>query len=303
MLRRRDGGPEHDSPPSDTDRATVWACFLAGEMPDLDMFLGSGPMDQYVYHRGFTHSLTAAPLIALLAAGLVKLIWRQARVGTVFLWSLAAVLLGHLATDWITGWGTRLLLPFSDRRLGLDWVPIIDLFFTLPLLAAVLLAWRRPRLRRRLMAGVLAYLAVYVVGYRGLSHTLVEQAVAAAYRGQPVARLQVSPDLFNPLAWRFAVDLGDRYEQGLAYPFGAVAADRTVAKLPDGDPVVQMVRAAPELRPFFDQFAFVQIAYEKIGPGYEVTLSDVRYNVGGRSFAYRVELSATGQVVRISGGW
>lgn len=301
MLRRRERGPETDfptEPPTQTDRAVVWAAFIAGEMPDLDVFLGSEVLDEYIYHRGFSHSLVVAPVIAAVATGLVKLVWRQARASTVYVWSLFSVLAAHLINDWMTGWGTRLLWPFSEFRLGLDWIPIIDLLYTVPLLAAVIVAVRRPSLRRRVIPAVLIYLLVYTVGYRGISHTLVESRVREAYAGRPVQQVRVAPDLFNPIRWQFTVDLGDRFEQGSALAWTDPKVI-TVTEKPAEDDVVRAVRGAPELKPFFDQFAYVQIEYRRVGNGYEVTLGDVRYRFAGRGMGLRVLLSPDLQVNQI----
>lgn len=301
MLRKRDGGPEQDSPLSDTDRAAAWACFLAAELPDVDVFFGGGPMGSLQFHRGWTHSLPAAPLIALAATGLVKLVWREARLRTVYSWSLISLLLAHLVNDWATGWGTRLLLPFTQVRYGLDYVPIVDLLYTVPLIATVIYAWRRPAARRKAAAALLTYLGLYTFAYRGVSHFLVDRAVAQAYAGKPVTKIQVSPNMFNPVAWQFVVDLGDRYDAGSAVPFGPVVADRTEAIAPD-DPVTKAVRTAPELKPFFDQFRYPVIRYEKVADGYAVTLADIRYQLRGRGITYQALLNADLQVTRIVDG-
>jgi len=301
MLRRRDGGLEHDTPPSPTDRAVVWASVLAGEAPDLDVLMARGPMGGLQFHRGWTHSLVAAPVIALLATGITKLIWPKARAGTVFVWSLASVLTAHLLNDWMTGWGTRLLLPFSQARLGLDWVPIVDLLYTIPLLAAALIAWKRPAKRRRVTSAVLLYLAVYTIGYRGITHGLVERAVTRQYAGQPVQQVRVAPNIINPLAWQVTVDLGDRYEMGSVYPLGEVKLTTTIAKTPE-DAVIRAVRSAPELKPFFDQFAFAVISYRKVADGYEAHLGDVRYQMAGRSMSYRALLDTNLRVSQVLSG-
>lgn len=302
MLRQRDGGPEKDSPPTHTDKAVVWAAVLAAEMPDADVFFGGdGPLDGFIYHRGLSHALVVAPAIALVATGLVKLVWRQARMGTVYLWSLLSVLVAHMVNDWMTGWGTRLLLPWSEARLALDWVPIVDYLYLPPLAFAVILAWRKPRLRRRAVAGVLAYLAIYTIGYRGLSHTLVESAVRQHYAGQSVQQIRVAPNLFNPLAWQFTVDLGDRYEQGETRPFGPIEPTRVTAKAAEDD-VIRAVQNAPELKPFFDQFPYPIIRYQPIDGGYEVTLGDVRYQFRGHGMTYIVYLTKDLQVTHITGG-
>jgi inner membrane protein len=277
LLRPKEEGP--DGPATPTEKAVLLGAILAAEAPDLDVLLSllPDPMAYYTYHRGLTHSVLMAPVWALITTGIAKLIHRKARPGPVFGWSLAAVLVGHLLDDWLTGWGTRLLYPLSSVRYAVDWVPIVDLFYLVPLIVTVILALRRPHLRKRLTIGLFAWLLLYTVGYRGVTHHLVTEQVARAYAGKPVARLQVSPDLFHPLRWRYAVDLGDRYEQGALLPGGPVQPDRITPTHP-GDPVVAAVRRAPELRPFFEQFAFVAVDYVKLADGYRVTLGDIRYN-------------------------
>lgn len=307
MARPREGGAENRRPLTDTDKAVVLGSLLAAEIPDLDVFSGlfvdGGPMAEYIYHRGLTHAILFAPVVAGLAAGLAWLFFRKARYWTLAGWALLSVLIAHLTNDWMTGWGTRLLLPFSEARIGLDWVPIIDLLYTIPLLTAVVMAARRPLQRRRWILGVLTYLLVYTFGYRGLSHTLVERAVVNAYAGQPVAQLRVSPNLFNPASWTFTVDLGDRYEQGEAYVFGAIAPARTVAKQQE-DAVIRAVRALPELKPYFDQFAYTVITYEPVATGYRVSMGDVRYQFAGRGIDYQVDLDKNLQLLDVrAGGW
>ena len=299
MVRRRDGGPGKDIALTATDKAVPWATFLAAELPDLDIFFGSGPMDEYIYHRGLTHSVFMAPVLAAVAAGLIKLVWREAKVSTLFLWSLGSVLIAHLLNDWMTGWGTRLLLPFSEARLALDWIPIIDLLYTLPLLAAVLIAWKRPHLRERTLVALFAYLMIYTVGYRGISHTLADRAIRAEF--PHAVQVRVSPDLFNPLAWTYVADLGDTFATGRVSPLAGPVGAAAVEQKPAEDPVVAAIRRAPELKPFFDQFAYALITYQPSETGFAATLADVRY--GGR-MGYRIRLDGALQVTDIESlGW
>ncbi|MGE5673477.1 MAG: metal-dependent hydrolase [Mycobacterium leprae] len=301
MVRRRSADPSPENRATDT--AVIWAALAAAELPDADTFIGRGPMAEFTWHRAFTHSLAFTPVVAFVAAGIAKLVWRKAKFGTLYLWSLASVLIAHLLNDYMTGWGTRLLLPFSQARLGLDWVPIVDLLYTVPLLVAVIIAWRRPSLRRKAVVAVLGYLLLYTFGYRGISHALVERAVSARYAGQNVAQLQVSPDMLNPMAWSYTVDLGDRYERGQAYATGSVESPTVISKGPD-DPVTRAVRSAPELQPFFAQFHYVTVFYRQTAEGYTASMGDVRYGVGGHGMTYQVSLNQQLQVTQIkSGGW
>jgi inner membrane protein len=301
MARRREGGPEHDAPLTATDKAIPWATFAAAELPDSDVFFGKGPMAGLVYHRGITHALLVAPLAALVAALAAKLLFRKARFTTLYAWSLVSLLVTHLFTDWMTGWGTRLLLPFSNARLGLDWVPIVDWPVLLALAVAVVKAWRRPDLRRKLSVGVLAGVAVFWLGYRGIAHTVVDRMVAASYTKQSVVKYQVSPDLFNPFLWRFTVDLGDRYEQGAGYVWGLNGASQSTGQAA-GDFVTEAVRNAPEVKPFFDHFHYPLVTYRKVAAGYEVSLVDVRYRTAGRGMQYIVLLTPDLQVANVGQG-
>lgn len=296
MLRRRDGGPEADRPLSHTDKAVAWAAFAAAELPDADVFIPGNAMTYLDLHRSWTHAVVLAPVVAAIATLGTKLVWKQAKTRTVYLWSLASVLIAHLFSDWLTGWGTRLLLPFSYAKLGLDWVPIVDWVMLIALVSAVWLARRTPAKRRRYATAAMAFLALYAVGYRGIAHTLAEGQVARQYAGQAVARLQVSPNLFNPLGWQYAVDLGDRYEQGAVYPWGVKGPTAATPKVPDDDPVIRAVRSAPAVKPFFDHFKFPYITYESAGEGYIVTMSDVRYQMRGGGMTYRVTMTPDLQV-------
>ncbi|MDF2628510.1 MAG: Membrane-bound metal-dependent hydrolase [Symbiobacteriaceae bacterium] len=298
MLRRRDGGPEADRPLSPTDKAVAWATFAAAELPDADVFIPGNAMTYLDLHRSWTHAVALAPVVAAIATLGTKLVWKQAKASTVYCWSLASVLVAHLFNDWLTGWGTRLLLPFSYAKLGLDWVPIVDLLFLVPLAAAVWLARRTPARRRRYATAVLAFLAIYAIGYRGIAHTLSTRQVARQYEGQSVARLQVSPNLFNPLGWTYAIDLGDRYEQGAVYPWGVSGPAVATAKAAPDDKVVAAVRNAPEVKPFFDHFKFPHVTYESPGEGYIVTLSDIRYKMRGGGMTYKVTMTPD---LRVSG--
>ena len=67
-------------------------------------------------HRGLSHSLFFAPVVALGATLGACALFRGARVRPVFLASLVSVLFAHLLPDLWTGWGTRVLLPLMGKQ-------------------------------------------------------------------------------------------------------------------------------------------------------------------------------------------
>lgn len=129
---------------------------VLGTLPDLDVLIPfADPVDSFVYHRGWTHSLFVHALAApLLGEGLVRLFkgLREARLLamlTVFL-----CLSTHALLDAMTIYGTRLFWPVFPDPVGVGSVFIADPLYTLPLLAVTVWALLRSGWSRALGRGV-----------------------------------------------------------------------------------------------------------------------------------------------------
>jgi inner membrane protein len=97
------------------------AC-AASVLPDVDSigFWAGVPYDSPLGHRGFTHSLTFAALIALLAMPLAGRL--RSKRGTVFaVIFVAAASHGLLDAMTTGGRGVAFFSPFSNRRFFLPW--------------------------------------------------------------------------------------------------------------------------------------------------------------------------------------
>lgn len=147
----------------------LWGGFC-GVLPDFDLLVRfAGPWASMKYHRAETHSLIlqtlAAPLLGYLG-------WRICgRSGSRWSWMLLTwlCLVTHSLLDWCTTYGTQLFAPFSRHTYSLDAVFIIDIFYSLPLLAVFIVAltrWGRGRGARRFAAAMLLLTTAYLVtGY------------------------------------------------------------------------------------------------------------------------------------------
>jgi inner membrane protein len=149
--------------------------FVGGILADADYLIRipGDPLYTTVFHRGFSHSLIFIPIGGLLAA-LPFLAFRRHRPA----WRLIvlAAVLGyatHGLLDACTTYGTQLYWPFSDQRVAWNLISVVDLFFSVPLLVAVILGWRRRAARPARWA--LAWAAVYLA-FCGLQHTRVHRA-------------------------------------------------------------------------------------------------------------------------------
>lgn len=276
-LRRPDtpGGP-----PSVTGKAVLLGCVLAAELPDLDNLL---PAENAVVHalqahRGLSHALAFTPIVALAATAGAKLLFRAARTGPVFLFSLLSVTFAHLLADLWTGWGTRVLLPFSDRRWTLDWTMVVDPWVTLPLLAGALWAWRRPAMWRRALLAGLALSAVYL-GLRATLQTTLSQRVSSAW---PAAeRVQVFPAWLSLTTWRYVAVLPGEYVAGTV-SLGDEPREQRRWPRPAPDALPEQVRALSTVREALAWARFPLVSTSPRPEGnFEVRIGDLRYHLRG----------------------
>jgi inner membrane protein len=198
--------------------ATAWAvpsAMLVSSAPDVDVFLPAAPVDFLLLHRGITHALAAVPFEAALCALLLMYpLWRRGAEGR---WTFArsalfaaCLLLLHIWLDCATTYGTRIFLPFSEYRVRLNGLFIVDLLLLVPLPAACLYARKRPRLAAAAVAWTLLY-SVGAVARRAHLERKWEDALRAG--GVAAEMVGVLPDAFSPLRWKVQYADGTRAVQ------------------------------------------------------------------------------------------
>lgn len=187
-------------------RAALWIGFVASMLPDLDFYFLSDRLDYLRNHRGWSHSFVYLPVFALAIAYVAKLFFRRARFRD--LWLFGAVgILSHILFDWMTSFGTMFFTPLSRARFALDWVFIIDPFFTLIPAVALLFALRRPdRGRRAARIGALCLLAY--IAFCGAVHARALAIWKRMDRVPAGANVAVLPQLLSPFRWLGLTDQG-----------------------------------------------------------------------------------------------
>jgi inner membrane protein len=197
-------------------KALIWGAVL-GTLPDLDVFIPlGGPVNDFVYHRGFSHSLILLALLSPMIAWLITSVHPDTKryyrrwVLLSFLVLEASVLL-----DLLTIYGTQIFWPFDTTPLAVPILFIIDPLFTLPILSGVLAALvleRSSTLGQRLnMVGLVLSLAYLVWAFSAAE--FVERRVTEKLARQGVSYSQFisSPAPFNTLLWRVVGIDKDRY--------------------------------------------------------------------------------------------
>jgi inner membrane protein len=194
---------------------------LSANIPDIDVVsIARGPLYYFEQHRGITHSIAAAPVMALLSALVVCAIGRTMR-GWVAAWGLAMIgVASHLLLDLTNTYGIRLLFPFSPQWFHLDLINLFDLLIW----AVLLLGWLAPMVGKLVsgeigaQAGTGRGLAIFALSFflvydfgRFLSHQrAIEILDSRVYQGGPPIRAAAFPDgAVNPLAWQGWIERPD----------------------------------------------------------------------------------------------
>ncbi len=205
--------------PRGSRRKALLTGALLGTLPDLDVMIDyGGAVENFTYHRGFSHSLFVLAPFSMLIWLALRRWWAPVRDAPGrWLALIALALMTHPLLDAHTAYGTQLFWPLEPHPTMWATLFIIDPLYTLPLLAAVLVAAVRPSagssdnaLRSALAVSVI-YIAWSWVA-QGIVKNNVEQRIAdTALVNAPVF---VSPTPFNTLLWRIVVMTDDGYLEG-----------------------------------------------------------------------------------------
>lgn len=193
-------------------RLATFAGFLSGLVADADGFIRSSQdtLLSIEFHRHFTHSLLFIPVGALVAAFIVWLILRcRSSFKEIYFFSFLGYAT-HGLLDACTSYGTRLLLPFSYERIAWDNIAIIDPFFTLPLLVAMIwtLKTKNIRIVRVVLVLCLSYLLLGIVQRERAIH--VAEKIAES-RGHQATDIQAKPTIGQLILWKTIYTANDHY--------------------------------------------------------------------------------------------
>lgn len=273
---------------------TAAMLMLAANAPDIDAY--SFFTDSITYlevHRGYTHGLVFAPLVALLPIAIVTGVTRTRPLLGTTLWQWFActlAVLSHLLWDWTNVYGIRMLLPFSDRWLHLDIADIVDPIVWGTLIACMAIPWllklvgseigsRKPTGGKRGWAWVAIIGLVAYEGVRWNSHErAVERLGALLYMGEPAKQVYAFPQRFELFRWRGVVE-GENfyYELPIERSGEFTMRDAKLAYKPASTPEMEAARATRTFRVFE---SFNQVPLWGITPAEDATqveLFDLRF--------------------------
>ena len=192
-------------------KALIWGAIL-GTLPDLDVFIPLGsPVDDFVYHRGFSHSLFLLTALSPVFAWLITKVHKDTKP-LLNKWMLLTfvVLNGSVLLDLFTIYGTQIFWPLDTTPLAVPTLFIIDPLFTLPILIGVSAALflKNHRLNFIGLSLSLAYL-IWALGVSVFVNGKMEEKLNE--QGVPYSQFISSPAPFTTLLWRTVGIHHDQY--------------------------------------------------------------------------------------------
>ncbi len=251
------------------NRKTAYATLamtLAAEAPDLDILWGfRGPVAALEHHRGWTHTLVGAPVVALATVAFVWGWHRLRRKEPVItprwflLWFFALIAaLSHILLDYTVNYGVRPFFPFDPKWHAWSIVFIIDplllllLFLALAVPGILGLADREIGARKKLFRGRAWAIAalVFMVLYWGLRNAerghALELVRTGSYTREPLIRAAAEPHILDPFQWRVIMETQDYFQTAEVRTIGDQVVTDDYADVIYKTPVTPAVEAAKE---------------------------------------------------------
>ena len=260
----------------------------AGLLPDADVLIRSAadPLLAIQHHRGFTHSLLFIPMGALLATlpFLRATADRQSRAYLAALCAWAS----HPLLDAATTYGTQLFWPFSNYRVGLDFISIIDPIFTLILIAALFAALAA---RRTIVLAALSLAILWLAtGAAQRERALDAQQKLAASRIDARSRGEVFPTIGNTIVWRSIYRTGDTLRiDRIRVPWfrsASYAATTSVpVAVPRGTEVLEATEVPGPPHRDFTRFAWFSDGWIARDPADPTIIGDARYSLRAETWS------------------
>lgn len=186
--------------------------FIAGIAADADILIQSenDPLLNIEFHRHFTHSLFFVPLGALVVA---LVLWPFLRKRLPFARIYLFAFLGYCLSgvlDAFTSYGTNLLWPISDARIALNIISVLDPAFTLILLIAAVIAFKKYN-HAMARIGLMLAAAYLSFGWTQMHRAETVAQTLIAERGHQAEQLLVKPTLANLVLWRSIYEFEGRF--------------------------------------------------------------------------------------------
>ncbi len=214
------------------NKAIMWGA-VGGLIPDLDVLVSPffSEVDGLFVHRGFSHSLIFAFLVAPLLGLLIHRIHRkkmnisQREWITLVFWAVFT----HPFLDYFTTYGTGAFLPFHNFRVEFSTIAIVDVFYTLPFILVLMIIPfinRTSLIRRRIILVMFSVTSLYLLGTVG-NKLHVNTVFEKAFSKQQINynQFRTTPLPLSNFLWMGIAEIDSGYRMALYSNFDAHMPD------------------------------------------------------------------------------
>lgn len=204
------------------NKAILWGA-VGGLVPDLDVLITPlfSEVNGLFVHRGFSHSLIFAFLLAPLLGWLIHLIHQKKMEVSRRQWTMLVfwAAFTHPILDYFTTYGTGAFLPFSGYRVEWGTVGIIDIFYTLPFILTLLIIpfiKRTSVIRRGIIVSTIGITSFYLLATVA-NKMHVNSVFKEAFLNKEISyeRYRTSPLPLTNFLWMGIAEVDSGYYLGL----------------------------------------------------------------------------------------
>lgn len=274
---------------------------VVATLPDLDVLVDfGGAVENFVYHRSFSHSLLiqllCSPVFAWL---LLRFPWAQHI--SLQRWSIAIFLIlsTHSLLDTFTVYGTQLLWPITDYPFAIGNLFIIDPIYTLPLLVSfiVIMVGGGGHRSAAKINSLALVISCFYIGWSLYAKILIDQKIELALARSNISPIALgsTPSAFNTLLWRGVAVTQDAHFEIYASLFDS--PEEVSVYQYDSDK--QLLNALPDDSRVEQLKAFSKGLYGVYRRDNAILLSDLRMGIeGAYVFTFRVgEITENGVII------
>src|SRR5690606_16300125 len=256
----------------ETMTAVVSGVIIGSLAPDVDTVLKLRDNAVYIrHHRGATHSIPAVLLWPLLIAGALSLIFPEANLLHLWLWSFLAVFM-HVFVDIFNSYGTQALRPISNRWVALGVINTFDpIIFGAHIVALMIWAFGA----NPVWTISILYVAMF---FYYLARFAVQRAIKHAVRNTiPGATDVFVAPTMRFFHWRIAANTERHHYVGRAYGRTINIYDKFMKKEMPENNLIQAALKDKNMAAFISFSPLYRWEINQYGEIYEVRLIDLRY--------------------------
>ena len=204
------------------NKAIMWGA-VGGLFPDLDVLIAPlfSEVNGLFVHRGFSHSIVFAFLLAPILGWVIHRIHHKKTSVTRREWTILIfwAAFTHPILDYFTTYGTGAFLPFSGYRLEFGTIGIIDVFYTVPFILALIIIpflKRTSKVRRGIIMGTVAITSLYLTATL-VNKIHVNKVFTEAFSEEQIAyeRFRTTPLPLTNFLWMGIAETDSGYHMAL----------------------------------------------------------------------------------------